>query len=73
MFGGGRFVVGYRDLGDDRVQDFIWDAVTGAAGTFGAPADGRGHILHAVGDPAQNCYTWPGSGGKLVLDATAFG
>jgi hypothetical protein len=32
VFGGGRFVVGYVDLGNDRVQDFIWDVVTGAPG-----------------------------------------
>jgi hypothetical protein len=75
MFGGGRFLVGYRDLGNDRVQDFIWDVVTGAAGTFGAPADryGRGHTMRVVADPAQRCYTWPAPNGKFVLDATALG
>ncbi|GIH17433.1 hypothetical protein [Rugosimonospora africana] len=73
VFGGGRFVIGMQDLPNDRVQDFVWDVVTGAAGTFGPPGPSNGHSLRMVFDPAQNTFAWPGSGGKLVLDTTAFG
>jgi len=72
VFGGGRFVVGYIEVGSARVQDFIWDVVTGTAGTFGSPVTVTDHVMHTVFDPGQNCYTWQTPDGKLVLDGTAF-
>jgi len=72
VFGGGRFVVGYLDVGNDRVQDFIWDVVSGTAATFGSPVRIKDHVSHSVGDPGQNCYTWLAPNGKVILDSTAF-